>query len=71
VGVRPTVEDNDGRLPVESFLLEFSGDLYGREIRVEFYHRLRGEKKFPTLDALSAEIRRNAQQTHDYFAHQA
>jgi riboflavin kinase/FMN adenylyltransferase len=71
VGVRPTVEDNDGRLTVESFLLDFSGDLYGREIRVEFYHRLRGERKFPTLDALAAEIRRNAQQTHDYFAHQA
>lgn len=67
VGVRPTVQDNDGRVTVEGFILDFEGDLYGKELRMEFYHRLRGEKKFPSLQALSQEIARNARQTRDYF----
>lgn len=67
VGVRPTVEDNDGRVTVEGFLLDFDGDLYGQTVRMDFYHRLRGEQKFPSFEALSQEIARNAQQTKDYF----
>ena len=67
VGVRPTVEDNDGHVTVEGFILDFDGDLYGHEIRMEFYKYLRPEQCFPSLDALAAEIRRNAQQTRDYF----
>ena len=68
VGVRPTVPDNDGRVTVEGFILDFSGDLYGKELRMEFYSYLRGEKKFPSLQALAEEIGRNAQQTRDFFA---
>lgn len=68
VGVRPTVEDNDGRVTVEGFILDFDGNLYGEQVRMEFYHRLRGEKKFPSLQALAEEVARNAQQTRDYFA---
>ena len=68
VGVRPTVEDNDGRVTVEGFILDFDGNLYGVQVRMEFYHRLRGEKKFPSLQALAEEVARNAQQTRDYFA---
>lgn len=67
VGVRPTVEDNDGHVTVEGFILDFDGDLYGHEIRMEFYKYLRPEQRFPSMDALAAEIRRNAQQTRDYF----
>ncbi len=67
VGVRPTVADNDGRVTVEGFLLDFDGDLYGRQVRMEFYRFLRGERKFPSLEELAAEIGRNAQQTRDYF----
>ena len=68
VGVRPTVEDNAGRVTVEGFILDFDGNLYGEQVRMEFYHRLRGEKKFPSLQALAEEVARNAQQTRDYFA---
>ena len=68
VGVRPTVRDNDGRVTVEGFILDFTGDLYGCPLRMEFFHRLRGEQKFPTLQALADEIARNAQQTRDYFS---
>ena len=67
VGVRPTVQDNDGRVTVEGFILDFNGDLYGQTIRMEFFHRLRGERKFESFQALSEEIARNAQQTRDYF----
>lgn len=68
VGVRPTVADNDGRITVEGFILDFSGDLYSHTVRMEFHKRLRGERKFPTMEALAEEIRRNAQQTREYFA---
>lgn len=68
VGVRPTVRDNDGKVTVEGFILDFNGDLYGKTIRMEFFHRLRGEEKFPSMQALADEIRRNADQTREYFA---
>ena len=67
VGVRPTVEDNDGHVTVEGFILDFDGDLYGHEIRMEFYKYLRPEPKFASMQALADEIRHNAQQTRDYF----
>ena len=66
VGVRPTVEDGD-QVTVESFLLDFNGDLYGRTVRVEFYKRLREERKFPSLEALAEEIKQNAAQTRAFF----
>ena len=66
VGTRPTVSDSDA-VSVETFLLDFDGDLYDQEIRVEFCRRLRGEKKFDSLEDLRQEIQRNAQQTREYF----
>lgn len=67
VGVRPTITDNDGRVTVEGFILDFDGDLYGHEIRMEFHKYLRREQRFPSMQALAEEIRRNSQQTRDYF----
>ena len=66
VGSRPTVDDGDA-LTVEGFLLDFEGDLYDKTVRVEFYKFLRPEEKFPSLDALRAEIMRNVEQTRTYF----
>lgn len=66
VGVRPTV-DEAGSVTCEPWLLDFHGDLYGREIRIEFHRFLRPERKFPDLDALRAAILHNAQETRDYF----
>ena len=68
VGIRPTIRDNDEKVTVEGFILDFSGDLYGKKIRMEFFHRLRGEQKFPNMQALADEIRRNAEQTREYFS---
>ena len=67
VGVRPTIIDNDGRVTVEGFILDFDGDLYGHQIRMEFHKFLRGEERFPSMQALADEISRNTQQTRDYF----
>ena len=67
VGVRPTVSDNDRRVTVEGFILDFDGDLYGHQVRMEFYKYLRPERKFASLEELSREIARNAQQTREYF----
>ena len=55
-------------MTVEGFILDFSGDLYGQPLRMEFFHRLREEQKFPTLHALAVEIAHNAQQTREYFS---
>ena len=67
VGTRPTVDDGD-QLTIEGFILDFHGDLYGQKIRMEFYKYLREEKKFPSFDALKAEIAHNVEQTREYFA---
>lgn len=66
IGVRPTVDDGD-KVSVEGYILDFSGDLYGQTIRMEFYKKLRGERKFPSLEALREEVMRNAQETRDFF----
>lgn len=66
VGVRPTVGGH--RVTVEPWILDFSGDLYGRELTLEFYRFLRPEKKFDSLELLREEIQKNACETREYFA---
>lgn len=66
VGVRPTVRDND-RVSVEPWILDFSGDLYGQVIRVEFCKRLRPERRFASIGELKAAILQNAEETRQYF----
>jgi riboflavin kinase / FMN adenylyltransferase len=56
-GTRPTVDDGPPLLEVH--LLDFDGDLYGREMDVEFVERIRDEVKFDSLDALVAEMERD------------
>lgn len=63
VGVRPTVGGQG--VTVEPWILDYSGDLYGNQITLEFYEFLRPEQKFPDLTALQLEIRRNALQTRE------
>ena len=70
VGTRPTV-NNGTNVTVESWLLDFEGDLYGQTVRVEFHHRLRDEIRFDSLDALKAQIAADAAATRLYFAEHA
>jgi len=55
VGVRPTFGTGRGVL-VEAFLIDFQGDLYGTELQLDFVRRLRGERAFPTVDALVEQM---------------
>lgn len=66
IGTRPTVSGFG--VTVEPWILDYEGDLYGREITLEFHKFLRPEEKFPSLEALQAEIRRNAEETREYLA---
>ena len=68
VGTRPTVNSDKTAVTVEPWILDYHGDLYGKDIRVEFYTRLRPERKFHDLQALREAILENARQTRDYFA---
>ena len=65
VGTRPTVEGRG--ITVEPWILDYSGDLYGRDITLEFYRFLRSEQKFPDLEALKAQIRADAAETREYL----
>jgi len=65
-GVRPTA-DNGAPL-LETHLFDFAGDIYGQEMEVEFIARLREELKFPSLDALKAEMARDIERARAILA---
>ena len=66
VGIRPTV--NHGQdVTVEPWILDFDGDLYGQKLRVEFFRRLRDERKFDSLEALRAQIQCDAVRTREAY----
>jgi riboflavin kinase / FMN adenylyltransferase len=61
VGVRPMFVTGRGEL-IEAFLVDFDGDLYGTELRVEFLKRLRGEKRFESVEALIEQMGHDVEQ---------
>jgi len=67
VGVRPTVGDILKPI-LEVHLLDFSGDLYGQMITVEFKTKLREEQKFESIDVLTKQIHRDIDHANAYFA---
>lgn len=66
LGVRPTRDGS--RRVLEVHLLDWEGDLYGRAVAVEFLERLREERRFPSLEALAAQIARDVNAAQAYFA---
>ena len=62
VGIKPTFHDDAPRV-VESFMMDFDGNLYGEHVRVEFVERLRDQEKFDTIDALKAQIAVDVEET--------
>jgi riboflavin kinase/FMN adenylyltransferase len=62
VGVRPTFQTGRGEL-IEAYILDFDGDLYGSELRVDFLQRLRGERRFESPQALIEQMQRDVQDT--------
>lgn len=67
VGRKPTIE-GENPIGVETHIFDFSGDLYGREIEVQFLQHLRPERKFASVEALADEMRRNIEQGRKVFA---
>ena len=67
LGVRPTVED-DGRILLETHVLDARIDAYGKLVRVELLQHVRDEAKFPDLPTLTAAMHDDAKQARDYFA---
>lgn len=65
VGSRPTVGGSD--VTVESWILDFAGDLYGQQLELHFHAFLRPERKFPDLQSLQAEIRKNGEEAAKRF----
>jgi riboflavin kinase/FMN adenylyltransferase len=68
VGVRPTIIEKKKVIGCETHILDYSGDLYGKKIRVDFCKFIREEKKFASLDELVTEINKNIAQIREYFS---
>ena len=66
VGVRPSVDDGDS-VNMETYIIGYSGVLYGSYIRVNFYKYLRGEIRFDSLDELKAQISLDTEKAKEYF----
>ena len=66
LGINPAVTDG-GRSTLEAFLFDFSGDLYGARLTLEFHRKLRDEAKFASLDELAAQIRRDCEAARAHF----
>jgi riboflavin kinase/FMN adenylyltransferase len=66
LGIRPTVKQQ-GQPVLEVHLFDFAGDLYGRQVRVDFLHKFRDEEKYADLDALTRQIAMDAQNARRYF----
>lgn len=67
IGVRPTVATGQPARRVEAHLLDWNGELYGQEIELAFVARLRDEQRFDSVDALRAQIGRDAAQARAMF----
>ena len=68
LGIRPSVNELPRPL-LEVHLLDFSDDIYGTHLNVRFLHKLRSEARFPNLDALKEQIRRDVESATHYFKH--
>lgn len=67
LGIRPTVDDS-GRVLLETFVLDWHGDAYGKLVRIEFLQKLRDEEKYVDLETLTAAIARDVTNARAYFA---
>ncbi len=66
IGVRPTF--GEGEVAVETHLLGYEGDLYGKRVRLAFVQRLRDERRFPDVDALRAQIEADQRRAERLFS---
>ncbi|MFP3916233.1 riboflavin biosynthesis protein RibF [Lysinibacillus telephonicus] len=70
VGYKPTFKNPDDRqLSIEVHILDFNKNIYGEEVQVGWYKRLRSEQKFDGIDALKAQIEKDKEEAILYFKH--
>jgi riboflavin kinase/FMN adenylyltransferase len=69
LGKRPTVKRAEAVPVLEVHLFDFDADIYGRRVRVDFLHKLRDEEKFPDLDTLVAQIKRDVENAKQFLAY--
>ena len=69
LGKRPTVKRAEAVPVLEVHLFDFDADIYGRRVRVDFLHKLRDEAKYPDLDTLVAQIKRDVENAKHFLAH--
>jgi len=67
IGVRPTFESGRGVL-IEAYLIDHDEDLYGQNLRIAFVSRLRGERRFPSVEELVAQMHRDVEEARDVCA---
>lgn len=66
IGIRPTF-DVEPRPVVETFILDFDEEIYGREMQIDLLHRLRDEERFASAEELIAQMEKDAGDTRDWF----
>lgn len=66
VGTRPTV-DHDGHKNIETHIIDFDGDCYGKNVKIEFITRIRDEMKFDSIDSLKNQIQKDISTTVCFF----
>ncbi len=66
IGTRPTFGENNQTLEVH--ILDFEGDIYGKELLVAFEHRLRGERKFKSAEDLASQLRKDAERVREMIS---
>ena len=69
VGIRPTV-GNSEQITAETHILDYQGNLYGHQVRIEFYSRLRAEVKFSDINELKSQIQKDCDSTRTFFSSQ-
>ena len=67
IGTRPTFESDSAQPSVETYVMNWTGDLYGDVVRVRFLYRLRDERKFASIDELKQQIARDRDRASEYF----
>jgi FAD synthase len=66
IGVRPTFESGRGVL-IEAYLIDHEEDLYGQNLRIAFVSRLRGERRFPSVEELVAQMHRDVDGREEFL----
>ena len=67
IGTRPTVNNNADHRSIEVHLFDFDEDIYSKQIELCFYHKIREEQKFSSIDALKTQLGNDKTEVISYF----